>query len=567
MKVLEQALLWLDADTTRFWILAWGTFCLCALQCLRPVGGSAAPQPRWSLLLFAVSVAATMAAFRWPVWFYPLELNPDESQTVAGAITLARFPVYWKFVDGTTHGPWSEYLLLLAHWFGAPLNYVTARIITGLLGAGTLLAAWGTLRCFTGETIARTAILPALAFWSFTTWDDFVHYSSELPAIFLLAVAGWLGAVLLTAPRWSRRHVLLAGLTGFFLGNLVFAKLQSVPLGVALGGVLLWFLWRNNGREDAALRNRLMAALVLGALVPALIAAVFITLFGLWGHFVPAYLLSALAYVNLRQHPLAVMPMRFFRFSATEPAFAWFFWGSLGFALLYLRTPGAERRLRAGMIVGWVLLAVAAFCVLRPGREVVHYLQFFLLPLTLLLGFTLAAAAKESEAQKSPPVFPGRLLLLLLLFTVFPQIYHRIVTWHRFAGHVQNYLNHTPSKAAQFIQKHRQPGETIAMWGWDSHLLVETGMPHGTRESHTASQLTEWPLRHYFTERYLWDMERRQPAWFVDVVGPGAFIYNDRGAWAHETVLELRQRVATDFELMAEFDHTRIYRRKSVIAR
>ena len=40
MKVLEQALLWLDADTTRFWILAWGTFCLCALQCLRPVGGT-----------------------------------------------------------------------------------------------------------------------------------------------------------------------------------------------------------------------------------------------------------------------------------------------------------------------------------------------------------------------------------------------------------------------------------------------------------------------------------------------------------------------------------------------
>ncbi len=565
MHLLEQALLWLDADRARFWTVAWLAFAAATAAAFFPARADAPPAVRrGNAALFGLGIFAVLAAFRWPVWFYPRDLNPDEAQIVAGALTLDRLPVYWKYVDGTTHGPWCEYLVLAAHWLGAPLNYVTARVVGTLLQAGALLAAWGTLRCFTHERAARLGILPGLAFWSFVSWDDFVHYATELPSVFFLAASGWLAARLLRTPVPGRRHLVLAGLAGLALGANPFAKLQSVPAALALALAVLAWLWRGRADLAAALRWRLGGAFIAGGLLPGLMLLGFLGIYGLWEHFRASYLLSALDYVALSEHRPAEMPMRFLHFSATEPAFAWLFWGALGFALLYARTAAATPALRAARITAWVLLGATLYGVLRPGREVVHYLHFLVIPLTLLAGFTLAIALAETGAadrirpwqQRLPYVWFALLLLL-------PQAYSRVNgSWNRFAGFVGEYLREPVSPAADFIRQRAGTGDTLAIWGWEPHLLVETGLPHGTREAQTANQIMDWPLRPYYVTRYLWDMEHRQPDWFVDVVGPGSFAFEAREIQAHETVPALRDLIATRYELVAEFGSKRIYRRK-----
>ena len=59
--------------------------------------------------------------------------NPDEPQMIAGAITLERFPVYWEYVDGTTHGPLANVPLLIGNALGLPLDYAGARFVAGVL--------------------------------------------------------------------------------------------------------------------------------------------------------------------------------------------------------------------------------------------------------------------------------------------------------------------------------------------------------------------------------------------------------------------------------------------------
>ncbi len=561
MHLLEQALLWLDADRARFWTAAWATFGAVLLAALFPPRPEARPAVRrWNAVRFGLGVFLALAAFRWPVWFFPKDLNPDEAQTIAGAITLEQFPVYWKYVDGTTHGPACEYFLLAAHWLGAPLDYFTARVVGTLLQAGALLAVWGTLRCFTTERVARAGILPGLAFWAFATWDDFVHYSTELPGLFFLAVAGWLIAAVLRAPAPGRRHFWLAALAGLGLGLVPFAKLQSVPSGLALALVALVLLWRGRTDLPAPQRWRLAGAFVAGGLAPALGVAVFLTVYGLWEHFRASYLLSALDYLGLGDHRPAEMPMRFFHFSATEPAFAWFFWGGLAYALLHARA-ATDKVLRVALVAAWLLLAVAYYSVLRPAREVTHYLHLLVVPLTTLAGLSLAAAVGEPGAN---PSARARVLPWLLFFLVAlsPQFYQRLLSWHRFAGFAAEYRATPPGEAARFIRERARPGDTVAMWGWEPHLLVEANLPHGTREAHTANQLMHWPLRPYFLTRYLWDLERRQPAWFVDVVGAGSFAFEDRPNQAHEAVPALAAFIAANYEFAAEFGHTRIYRHK-----
>lgn len=561
MNPLEQALLWIDAERVRFWVVAWGTFSAVAVLAFFPAQAEAsAIRRRANAALFAAGVFLALAAFRWPVWFYPQQLNPDEAQIVAGAIALEQFPVYWKYVDGTTHGPVCEYLLLAAHGLGAPLGYGTARVIGTLLEAGALLALWGTLRQFASERVARVGVLPGLAFWAFVSWDDFVHYSTELPGLLLLAVAGWLGSLVLCARPVQRRHFLLAALAGLCLGTVPFAKLQSVPQGVALA--LLVFAGLGLGRRDLVPKQRwqLGGVFVAGGLAPAAAVAGFVALYGLGEHFRVSYIQSALEYVGHSEHALAEMPLYFFNFSATAPAFALFLWGSLAFALIYVRSVPPDRVLRLALLAAWLLVAAAFYSVLRPARQVAHYLHLLVIPVTTLAGLTLAVATGEAAAGPTP-WRRAQPWLVFALLALGLQAYPRVLQSHRFVGHVREYRNEPISAAARFIREHAQPGDTIAMWGWEPHLLVETGLSHGTREAQSANQIMRWPLQHYYLTRYLWDLERRQPAWFVDVVGQGSFAFEDRPNQAHGSAPELAAYVAGHYQLVGEFEHRRVYRR------
>lgn len=560
MQLARECLLWLDAAPWRYWMLAWTAFASVAALAVLPA--HAAAGSRWrNPWLFAGGVLLCLCAWRWPAWFYPQDLNPDEAQIVAGALTLERFHVYWKFVDGTSHGPLLEYPLVLASWLGAPFNYVSARVVAVLFQTGALLALWRALRRLTGEHVARTAILPGLAFWSFVSWDDFSHYSSELPGIFLLAAALWMLASAALGPDSPGRRRCQLWFCGLLLGLVPYAKLQSAPQAIATAAVAVAAIWlRSSPRREALVDT---AWLIAGGLTPTAGLAVFLWVYGLWGQFWASYILSGMAYAEVAAHPLSQMPGRFFVFSATSPAFAWFFWGGLAFALLHARATPSTPATRFSQYVAWGLLAVAFFCVIRPGRDVAHYLHLLVMPLTAVAGLALAVVATSGPAQPAgPPLVRYRVWIWFFVLTLLPQAYDRAASWHRFVGYLREHLEHPRSEAARLILGRAQPGDTMAMWGWEPHLLVETGLPHGTREAHTSSQLTPWSMQHFFTVRYLADMERRQPAWFVDAVGPGAFIYISRTGDAHERAPGLARLVASHYEFVAELKNLRIYRRK-----
>jgi len=564
VHALWTCLLWLDADPARFWFAAWTAFGVTILLALRAPGERKDPgtavaggQGWW---WFAGCVFLTLAAFRWPSWFVPGDLNPDEAQILAGAITLQHFPVYWKFVDGSTHGPLCEYLLLAANWLGAPLNYVTARALAAGLQGLALIGVWGTLRCFTSERLARLAILPGLAFWSFVSWHDFVHYSTELPGIPLLALAGWAVAAVLASPSSSHRDALLLYLGGLCLGAVPFAKLQSAPQAAAMAAIALLLLWFAH-RDPLRLFARRAGWLVLGGVTPVVAVLVFLLVYGLQDQFWSSYILNNVGYTGLGQHPLKEMPGWFFHFASTSSAFAWFLSGCIGFALLYAR-PGAGRPapLRIGIMVSWLLLGVAYVCVLSSSREAAHYLHLLVIPAATLSGFVLAAATSD------PSDDPGRLrprwtpVLLFGLLAVAPQLYDRASTWHQYLGRLAAHEKVPLSDTARFIRERAQPGDTLAMWGWEPGLFVDTGLAQGTREAHSACQLTTWPMQAFYVERYVRDMLRRRPVWFVDAVGPGGFIYEDRREFAHERTAPLRDLIARDYVLLAEFKNKRIYR-------
>jgi hypothetical protein len=134
-------------------------------------------------------------------------------------------------------------------------------------------------------------------------------------------------------------------------------------------------------------------------------------------------------------------------------------------------------------------------------------------------------------------------------------------------GHfLESWLN-PHREANRLIRQHRQPGDRIAVWGWDNQVYVETQLPQATRESHSTRQLWDSPQRDsYYRPRYLADLATNSPAFFVDAVGPEAFHFSDREESGHETFEDLRLYIAEHYTMIGDFEPLRVYLRKDRVA-
>ncbi len=551
-------LLWLDAVPARNSTLGYTLLAATLALAVAPLFRGERRRFWDSGWLFAGAVLLTLCAFRWHIWFINYELNPDESQMIAGARTLQDFPVYWKYVDGTTHGPLGEYFLVLLGAFGLPMNFVTARFGATLLQVITLLALWGTFRRVASEGAARLAIAPAFVFWSLVYWPDHIHYSTELVPMALVALGLWLFAETLWARPWtSRRAAASAFAGGTALGAVPYAKLQLVPLGLVVGGLMLAALaWRR--REAGALR--VAAGTVGGALFPSVVTAIFLTIFGLWGQFEVAYIQSNLGYMGEKPTGLVDMASDFFALITHGQTYVWFILPTVAYALWTGRDTlrDSTTRMRVLIWAAWGALAVGFYCVIAPGRMFGHYLHAFTLPAAFLAGLHCAVGLDRATGTRAR----WALIAIFLAFTAVPQVFRRATGFNIYAGGLAAHRAAAPLPASAYLRAHARPGDRLAMWGWQSQVWVETGLPQGTREAHTAYQLNPTPLRDFYRSRYLRDMQRRQPEWFVDVVGPSGFGYVNRAVDGHETFPALGAWVSERYALAAEVGDVRIYRLK-----
>src|SRR6266404_555444 len=255
---------WLDASPVHYWVIAWSAFGLTAALAV-----TAACWPRarawWqSSVSFSVAMLIVLLAFRWPSLLdnrqYP---DPDESQFIAEASTLRHDPVFWRSVDGSTHGPLTDLPLLAATFVRQQLDFTTARAVSTLLIWIELIGALIIFRHLY-KSIAALAVLPLLAVHAFTDLWSFVAYCSEHVPNVLFA----LGCCALFL-AWKSSGDGPPSLTRLFVagvcfGAIPFAKLQGAPItaiGVAAG---IWFLLRD-GSLSLSQRRRSLLWLIGGA--------------------------------------------------------------------------------------------------------------------------------------------------------------------------------------------------------------------------------------------------------------------------------------------------------------
>ncbi len=509
--------------------------------------------PRWVLRpgWFVVIAAGAMVFCRWPVCFEGRMQNPDETQLGAAALTYwYRDPVPWRDVDMHTSGPLNAYILWPALILRGRMDYCSLRITALALHLLLALAVYGAIRRFASEGIARLAALPLITYLAFTSFWDFVQYSSEQFSIAALSVAVWLLASAVGRnglPEKSRLGRL--ALAGILLGSIPWGKPQVVPLGAVVGLAGLAAIWHlTRGRE----RVRQLASLGGGALLPSLGFACVLTIYGLWAQFRVAYIESNQLYTAGVDEARSTLFHGFAQQCvALVPALDILYWGTLAVAAgVALGAGVVHLRPRSLLALAWVMLVVAAWAATYPGRAFTHYFQLILAPLGWLGGLSLVAAVRAGDATVGnawrTPVRVG-IAAVFCCATVPRLIYTRMHEPPPVVGTLAAERAKYILPVSARLNELKKPGDALIVWGWMPRLNTETSLPQGNREGHSAHEVDGSPMQPFYRARFMRDLVRHPPAFVVDAVCPGSQMYESRETTGTQTFPEFHQFLLTHY--------------------
>lgn len=540
---------WFDAHPNSYWAivaipsLLWLGNIALSLRVTRSRKSSV-----WDETLFAALLLGVLAGWRWPYWLNANPYNPDESQFIAGAITLTRDPVFWRAVDGTTSGPLNFYSLLPLHWLGLPLDYFSARVTGLLLVWIAILACYRLTKSWYGIAAGRLAVLPLAGFFASVTDADFVHYSSEHVPLALTAIAacGLFGNHSAERRRWA---VLLGALAA---GMLPWAKLQTAPIAGTLIVFALWWVWGDRSFAGSA-RFRRAAEIGVVAALPSLAIILAASATGQLEHLYRDYLVQNLSYVD-QPWPMSSALRQLWRYSFESgnlPAFGAFALGSVFLAGTIGKSAAKKPFLAAGLFT-----CVAAFCVIAPKRPSLHYTLLLIVPLAIWAGLSIGELWNlETRGVRRRWLAAGAAFaaLLTILATRMTQ-----GTPEMF-GHLADHWRRPRSAAGNIVRALTTHGDRLAVWGWMDRVYVETGLPQATRESETFEQIAPSRQREHYRERYVSDLTRTQPAVFIDATGPDAPYFADRAAYGHETLPALTKFLRANYCLLTDLGYARVY--------
>ncbi|MCF7687558.1 MAG: hypothetical protein K9M98_03810 [Cephaloticoccus sp.] len=544
----------LDGHATLYWPLAVGASLLFLTSAIWPRTLGPARGASSNPWLFPLLILLVLVCWRWPFLSYGNELNTDESQFIAGALTLRHDPLFWRSVDGMTAGPLVYYALVPWTLVGIPLDYFTARFTALLLIWLALGLCYLTLRKYYGERSARLGLVPGVIYIASIASDDLNHYSSELISLPLTAA----GVALLCttndedAPRY-RKWLLL----GLVAGLHPWAKLQTGPIGAILALFALVILLRAHN-TDRGTRTRQCAALIGGVLMPAVTVIVATTSGGVWRDFYQSYILQNLIYAGASLSESWLPP----DLSLLHPAFLSFCL-VLGLSLvLVLLTASTRRTFSRPFVLGGCLFGVALFCVLFPGRPYLHYVQLLLVPVVLWSG---AAVGEYGIAPK--PGFTGLAVRIAVLLGATGLLITRLLSpMPSVLGQLLTHRMKSLTEVDSVISHLTDPGDRLAIWGWDAQSYVTCSLIQGTREAYSVNCIIPSPLQEYHRQTYLADFRSHLPEVFLDSVGPNDIFYQDRASTAHENFPALADLIARNYALVIDLDHSRVYARRDVLS-
>ena len=477
------------------------------------------------------------------------QCNPDESEWIAGAITLAKDLRFWHSVDGTTSGPLLFIPLLVVKLLTGHLGYASAKLVNLICWFFIYRLAYGIFSYYTGKELARIVLLPMILFYCLLVHHfDFSYYQSEVLPVLLITTALYFYTRFRNGNHPRLKHLMIAV---FLIGCIPFAKLQLVPVAFFIGTWMLIENFRNYAKW-----------IIPAALLPAVLCFIYLIATNLGGDFYHSYIQNNFNYSN--QNLYGVRSNSFLKSIIQFPDWAFqlrhlglYIWISLlapAAMIVFISRKKYDlfKSQRSGFLFFSLLLLISFYSVIAPRNHFHHYFIVLFIPLGLMSGYSLIILLRSLTSI-------GEKRIAVILFILLTCSSNLLQYNHFF------YSMKHPDRSAEselfvnFIRAHPVKGDRLAIWGWEPHYNVETELPQGVRDAHTYyAIMSDDP---YFLHRYAADLNRNLPRYFLDATGPGNFFFKEN-KFRHENYPEVNAIIADKYSLVLEQDSTRLYRLK-----
>ena len=134
-------------------------------------------------------------------------------------------------------------------------------------------------------------------------------------------------------------------------------------------------------------------------------------------------------------------------------------------------------------------------------------------------------------------------------------------------GHFAAYWMEPRSELGRRIHRLQQWDDTLAVWGERPQLNVETRLPQAVRASRVGRGRSDTPAAaDAFAGRFLADLKRNKPVFFVDATGPGASGGTDRARFGFTAFPELYEYVRLNYQLNHDDGEAQLYLRSDRVA-
>jgi hypothetical protein len=509
---------------------------------------------RWGAAFFGI-----LFLMRYPFIAYNHELDIDESQMLVQALSLKKFWIYWKYVDGLTQGPLTSYLLIVPSWLGMPFDYTSARLLGFVVLCLTLSATFLTFRNLFKKPVAVIIFTP-VAFFYLLSQGSFSSLYNEYLVLCLLALCFWFFSLLYRQPQ---PNVGLLFLLGFVSGMVPFAKLQGVPIALVIVMFEGLIILRRSPQKVRAL-----ASLSMGGLLVPLVVLYFTMRYEAFDYFWNFYVIGNMEYSS--GGTIWQKALQYPKFLRQSGQFFHLLicYVSLIICSLWLLIRSGTMLKSVNLLfgLGFFLIVTAFYVIIKSGYLFPHYQQFMIIPLGIFSGVVLEAALPTIKWD------PGKIrpaALAWMLVCLLPHVVNKLatVTGHASLPGVQISKGElgkplSISPVSRRLLELTLPGDHITIWGWHPAYHLETKLPQGTADVVPFRLLTSGPQQKNYQEKYLHDLKINHPAVFIDLITNQSFWFNDPGRYAHEQIAGIRHFIAQNYLLVSTINGERIFVRK-----
>jgi hypothetical protein len=512
-----------------YWLLG----CLCVFFFVR--WGIKNKETNSTLFLFIALVFIIL--MRLPTVFLDQELDVDESQVLAHAITLMQDPVYWRAADGCTIGPLDSYFLAIFGIFGGGIGYKLAHTASLVCALLSLFFFYQTVQIFCNKATSHFILLAPILFLIFAQGFQFTHYTSEQFPIVLLNLSLWLSAIIYTnnQTKWWVYAIL-----GFTLTAIPFAKLQVSLLAFFIGlAVVVLSFYR---------KKYVSISILIGGTLCFLLPTLALHLyFDVFDDFWEFYIVGNLFYTS--NNEMENIVIHFFRLVYRNDLMIYAF--TIVFFLLprfrNIKGPFDLQLFLFALL--WLLIGI--YSVSITGRLYIHYLNLLIYPSAL---FLLVAIKDIPMANVSSWSYGAAVIIwgsfLILKPDAKPSLDYFV------PNSVQVAIK---EKVSSKILEYTSPQDRLTVWGWACNYYVETQLAQGTAESLSVWCIDPSPLKSQHQARYLSDITKNRPAVFVDAVAPGQLNMNNPETASYENFSLLKDFIDANYKLVDTIDGVRIF--------